>query len=143
MKKYLVAAAALAIAGGAYLALDSGSTPDVQAKAPAEGDPMVAVSLPDSLSSNAQMGQRAFDAVCTDCHGASGSGKLGFGPPLIHKIYEPSHHGDLSFLAAVQNGVRAHHWKFGDMPPVEGLTPSDVINIVAYVREIQRANGIQ
>ncbi|MGR3582900.1 MAG: c-type cytochrome, partial [Pseudooceanicola nanhaiensis] len=44
---------------------------------------------------------------------------------------------------AVQNGVRAHHWKFGDMPPQTGLTPSDVANIVAYVRELQRANGIE
>jgi hypothetical protein len=48
----------------------------------------------------------------------------------------------MSFVLAVKNGVRAHHWRFGDMPPVDGLTQSDVMNIVAYVRELQRANGI-
>ena len=39
-------------------------------------------------------------------------------------------------------GVRAHHWKFGNMPAIENLTRSDVTAIVAYVRELQRANGI-
>jgi hypothetical protein len=29
------------------------------------------------------------------------------------------------------------------MPPVEGLTVSDIANIVAYVRALQRANGIE
>jgi len=38
-------------------------------------------------------------------------------------------------------GVR--HWRFGDMPPVEGLSRRDVAAIVAYVRELQRANGIR
>jgi hypothetical protein len=43
---------------------------------------------------------------------------------------------------AVKNGVRAHHWRFGDMPPVEGVSDEDATKIVAYVRELQRANGI-
>ena len=47
---------------------------------------------------------------------------------------------DLRRAAAL--GVRGHHWRFGDMPPVEGLTRTDVAMIVAYVRELQRANGI-
>lgn len=36
----------------------------------------------------------------------------------------------------------AHHWTFGDMPPQTGLTRADVVAIVTYVRELQRANGI-
>jgi hypothetical protein len=48
----------------------------------------------------------------------------------------------MSFQLAVQNGVRAHHWKYGNMPPVEGLTKGDVRGIIAYVRELQRENGI-
>jgi len=39
-------------------------------------------------------------------------------------------------------GVRAHHWSFGNMPAVEGLTRADVKMIIAYIRELQRANGI-
>jgi hypothetical protein len=48
----------------------------------------------------------------------------------------------MSFFLAVDQGVRAHHWKFGNMPAQEGLTKGDVTAIVAYVRELQRANGI-
>ena len=67
----------------------------------------------------------------------------GNGYPLVHKIYEPLHHGDFAFQAATKNGVRAHHWRFGDMQPVPGVTDKQVEWIVKYVREMQRANGIQ
>ena len=103
---------------------------------------MVQVALPDNFSGNAQIGKVAFEAKCAACHGANAAGQDGVAPPLVHKIYEPSHHGDAAFLLAAKNGVRAHHWRFGNMPPVEGLTDGDVKMIVAYVRELQRANGI-
>ena len=67
---------------------------------------------------------------------------FGVAPPLVHVIYEPSHHGDRAFLLAAQNGVRGHHWPFGNMPPVEGITQADVMDIVAYIRRLQRENGI-
>lgn len=108
----------------------------------ASGDPIVQVSVPTELSSNAQIGKSAFEAKCAACHGANAAGQNGVAPPLVHKIYEPSHHGDEAFWIAAQRGVRSHHWKFGDMPQVEGLTRGDVKMIVAYVRELQRANGI-
>ena len=50
--------------------------------------------------------------------------------------------GMIAFQMAVANGVRAHHWRFGNMPAVEGVTQSDVDKIVAYVRALQRENGI-
>ena len=106
------------------------------------GAAMVSVVVPETLSDQAQIGQRAFEAKCASCHGENAAGQDGVAPPLVHKIYEPSHHGDMAFVLAAQNGVRAHHWRFGNMPPVEGLTRGDVMNIVAYVRELQRANGI-
>lgn len=107
-----------------------------------QGAAMADVSLPDSLSQQAQIGERAFNAVCAECHGDNAAGRQGKGPPLVHKIYEPSHHGDMSFHLAVQNGVRAHHWSFGNMPSQSGLTKSDVSAIVTYVRELQQENGI-
>ena len=76
------------------------------------------------------------------CHGANAAGTEA-GPPLVHKIYEPSHHGDYAFEMAVANGVRAHHWRFGDMPPQPAMTKADLQNVIAYVREVQRANGIE
>jgi hypothetical protein len=60
----------------------------------------------------------------------------------VHKIYEPSHHGNESFQRAVAMGVRAHHWPFGNMPKVAGVTRAEVSTIITYVRELQRANGI-
>ena len=108
-----------------------------------EGDAIVAVTPLETLSDREQLGQQAFNAVCAECHGANAAGREGFGPPLIHRIYEPSHHGDMAFLMAVAQGVRAHHWPFGDMPPQPQVTRGDVVAIVTYVRALQRANGIE
>jgi len=135
------AVAALALGGAAWIMV-GGADQAIAQENGAEGVPLVEITLPESLTAKQEMGKRAFDAVCADCHGENATGRLGMGPPLVHKIYEPSHHGDMAFLMAVQRGVRAHHWPFGDMPPQSGLTPSDVANIVDYVRALQRENGI-
>jgi len=104
-----------------------------------EGIP-VEVALPE-LSAEAKIGKKRFEANCMRCHGLNAAG-TNKGPPLIHKIYEPGHHSDLSFQRAAKFGVRAHHWPFGNMPPVSGVGEGDVSQIILYVREVQRANGI-
>ena len=103
---------------------------------------LAVVKIPAAFSPKEQLGKRAFDATCSKCHGDNAQGRDGTAPPLVHKIYEPSHHGDMAFELAAKTGVRSHHWKFGDMPPVEGVTRADVLNIVAYNRALQRENGI-
>ena len=140
----LVAAAILLVIGAyVFLIRDAGKqTHPAMLTDPAEGAPMVEVDLPDAFSPKAELGKTTYDTICTDCHGQNATGRMGMGPPLVHKIYEPAHHGDMSFHMAAQNGVRAHHWRFGDMPPQSGLTRADVDAIIAYVRELQRANGI-
>lgn len=143
MKRILSVSLGLCALGGlAYLALPAQSQTPPPATLPPEGAALVAVTLPARLSPAAERGQRAFDAVCADCHGPGGAGKMGYGPPLIHPIYEPSHHGDMAFVIAAARGVRAHHWPFGDMPAQPDVTPEEVQAIIAYVREVQRANGI-
>lgn len=144
MKKVmLIGAAFAAIATSVMvLKLSANEATSPEAAAPEQGAPLVDVILPEQLSAQAQIGKTAFDAVCSTCHGANATGRMGFGPPLVHRIYEPSHHGDMAFQMAVQNGVKAHHWPFGNMPPQSGLTRSDVDAIVTYVRELQAANGI-
>jgi len=87
-------------------------------------------------------GEQLFQANCAVCHGESGLGTAN-GPPLIHEVYEPGHHPDASFHQAVTDGVVAHHWDFGNMPPVPGLDRGEVDDIVAWVREQQRAAGIE
>lgn len=96
-----------------------------------------------ALSKVAEEGEEIFNQNCAICHGKNAAGVDGAGPPLVHKIYEPSHHGDISFHLAVKQGVRQHHWRFGDMPPIESVGEMQIDAIVAYVRELQRANGIR
>ncbi len=87
------------------------------------------------------MGEALYNKNCSRCHGVNGLG-TDKGPPFINKIYRPSHHSDMSFQMAILNGVRAHHWNFGDMPSLEGVSMSDAGMIIKYVRGIQRDNGI-
>ncbi|MDA1089571.1 MAG: cytochrome c [Proteobacteria bacterium] len=105
-----------------------------------ENSSLVSVKVP-TLSAAAQKGKLAFDANCAACHGANGSGG-DKGPPLVHDIYNPGHHGDESFIVAVRTGVRGHHWKFGNMPKQPQVGPEDATAIIRYVRELQLANGI-
>jgi cytochrome c len=86
-------------------------------------------------------GEALFTAHCARCHGMKGIGTHS-GPPLVHKIYEPNHHGDPSFHRAVQMGVIAHHWSFGHMPRIENVAPEEVDAIIGYVRWLQRQAGI-
>lgn len=96
---------------------------------------------PGVLPAELAAGKRLFEAGCQQCHGpeASGTDK---GPPLVHVVYEPNHHSDAAFQRAVALGSIAHHWTFGDMPPVPGVTPDQVAEITAYVRWLQRQAGI-
>ena len=102
---------------------------------------MVQVTVP-TLTKAQKRGEQAFEANCATCHGANAAGQAGVAPPLIHKIYEPSHHDDVAIARAAVLGVRAHHWPFGDMPPVERVTEDEILAIIAYLRAVQRANGI-
>ncbi|WP_298855670.1 cytochrome c [uncultured Ruegeria sp.] len=140
-RKYLLIGACAVVAVAAYITLSPVPVDDAAQSAPVEGDAMVAIQMPP-IEGNAAIGQRIFDTACAACHGSNAVGVEGAGPPLIHIIYEPSHHADESFQRAVAMGVRSHHWQFGDMPPVEGLTRGDVAMVIDYIREIQRANGI-
>ena len=140
-RKYLLVGASAVAVAAAYILLRRAPANDVANSAPLEGSAIVAIQMPP-IQGNAAIGQRIFESACVACHGAGGVGVEGAGPPLIHVIYEPSHHADESFQRAVAMGVRSHHWRFGDMPPLEGLTRGDVAMVIAYIREIQRANGI-
>jgi cytochrome c len=142
--KSIIAVAAILVAGGVgYVMWPIGSQAPVNDTAASlEAGVLADVVLPQTLSQNAQVGKLGFEAKCAACHGGNAAGQDGVAPPLVHIIYEPSHHGDEAFQRAAALGVQGHHWPFGDMPPVEGVTRDDVTMIIAYVRELQRANGI-
>ena len=142
-KKTIIFTGVFVVISAAYLLIPiiSNSTDDDEVSI-IDNSAIVSIELPDELSKVAQIGKLAFQSNCLACHGENAVGQKGVAPPLIHKIYEPSHHGDESFQRAISVGVRAHHWKFGNMPAIEGLTRGDVKAIIAYVRELQAANGI-
>jgi mono/diheme cytochrome c family protein len=94
--------------------------------------------IPGSLAD----GQRLFDANCATCHGAHARGTEQ-GPPLVHRTYEPGHHGDAAFHLAVRRGVVQHHWRFGDMPAQPQVGEAETARIIAYVRFLQRDAGIE
>lgn len=135
----VVLVALLAIAGWFLLnpAEQVGSSPP---SAPETGA-IVAVQRP-TLEGLPAIGARAFAGKCAGCHGVDAGGLKAKGPPLIHELYKPGHHGDFAFERAARQGVRSHHWPFGDMPPVAGITGADIKAIIAYVRTLQKANGI-
>lgn len=141
--KFIIGGALVAAGLGAWAIFANSSNSNASAPdASKTGAALVAVTIPETISDKAKLGLRAYQSICIDCHGENGSGRNGMGPPLVHKIYEPSHHGDESFQRAVAAGVRSHHWRFGDMAAIDGLTRADVMGIITYIRELQRANGI-
>ena len=87
-------------------------------------------------------GKTLFEQNCSVCHGPVGDGTT-VGPPLVHIIYEPNHHADAAFFLAARNGVRSHHWRFGDMPPLPGITDQMMLEIIGYIRWLQRQVGIE
>lgn len=99
------------------------------------------VRVPD-LSADALAGKRVFDLSCAGCHGENAAGTAA-GPSLVHPVYRPALHADIAFELAVRRGVRAHHGRFEDMPPQPAVPQAEVAQITRYVRELQRANGIE
>jgi cytochrome c2 len=82
-------------------------------------------------------GQLLYEKYCSSCHGLQLNG-TDTGPTLLHPFYKPSHHGDKAFYRAALQGARQHHWEFGDMPPVEGMTTKKMDKLVPYVRYYQQ-----
>jgi len=97
--------------------------------------------MADAEPADGMQGERLFNAYCATCHGKGAVG-TDRGPTFLSKIYEPNHHGDAAFHLAIQRGVRAHHWSFGDMPKIQGLSPEQAVAIIRYIRKIQEQAGI-
>jgi mono/diheme cytochrome c family protein len=101
---------------------------------------LASLTLPD-LTPEQEGGRLLFEANCAVCHGKNAVGS-DRGPPLVHRIYEPSHHSDIAFVLAAKQAVRTHHWRFGNISAIDSVTEDEVVHITAYVRTPQRANGI-
>ena len=125
------ATVALAAAGISFAAWADGAAAEKMAEE---------IQVPD-LSEDAQSGEIVFEQNCAGCHGTNASG-TDSGPRLIHQTYGPSHHGDEAIVRAVKEGAPQHHWPFGDMPALPHVSPEQIDQVIHYIRELQRANGI-
>lgn len=96
----------------------------------------------EPASAAAKSGQAVYANSCASCHGLDLEG-TNKGPSHLSLVYEPGHHGDDAFRAAIANGSPQHHWNFGDMPPVEGLSADQVDDVIAYIRGEQERRGFQ
>lgn len=87
-------------------------------------------------------GAELYQSSCASCHGTDlrGTDK---GPSHLSIVYEPNHHGDDSFRSAIVNGVRQHHWNFGDMAAIPGLDADEIDDIIAFVRAEQERQGFE
>lgn len=87
-------------------------------------------------------GALVYATSCASCHGADlrGTDK---GPSHLSIVYEPNHHRDDAFRSAIANGAPRHHWNFGDMEPVEGLSDIEVEAVIGFIRAEQQRLGFE
>ena len=93
------------------------------------------------LLGDALAGEGVYTQHCQSCHGVNTSGTEK-GPTFMHRVYHPGHHNDASIYVAVRRGSRQHHWRFGSMKPVEGISDAEIAQAIAYIRTMQKANGL-
>ncbi|WP_419552988.1 c-type cytochrome [Candidatus Poriferisodalis sp.] len=87
-------------------------------------------------------GAATYQQYCAECHGVDlrGTDK---GPSQLSIIYEPGHHSDYAFRSAISEGAPEHHWWFGDMPPVEGISDDEIEAVISFVRAEQERLGFE
>ena len=130
---------ALGLLGGGYaLFLENGNSQEGQVARPGIAPQKTQNA---NVVSSTSAGKTLFKKNCMKCHGPEAKGSTE-GPPLVHRYYEPNHHSDAAFHQAVRRGARQHHWRFGNMEPVPGVSPEEVGVIIRYVRNLQRKAGV-
>lgn len=87
-------------------------------------------------------GAAVYQQSCAACHGADLRGTPQ-GPSHLSQVYAPDHHSDAAFRAAILHGSPAHHWDYGDMPPIPGLSDGDIDAVIAYIRHEQETQGFE
>ena len=94
----------------------------------------------DAPQVDASPGAPLYESNCASCHGSQLQGSSE-GPSLLSIVYEPNHHSDDSIRSAIAKGAPEHHWNFGDMEPIEGLSVAEVELVITHVRAEQERQG--
>jgi mono/diheme cytochrome c family protein len=120
-------------AGGCGGGTSSASKPVPAAQPPAK---------PAAMKGDLQAGRKAFNSVCTACHGVDGRGMKGLGKDLTASQWSKSQTDKqlVEFLKAGRRPDDPLNTTKVDMPPKGGnpaFTEKDLLDIVAYVRALQ------
>ena len=100
------------------------------------GDPQ-AVASPDVV-----LGEQRYAQRCAMCHGADLRGSR-IGPSHLSSVFGPEQTTDAMFADAIRNGGRSGRFpQYDAMPAVPGLSNHEITSIIAYVRSVQRAQGL-
>lgn len=95
------------------------------------------------LSASAEHGRTIINTQCAECHGVDGTGGSRKGPPILHSMYRAEIFPNFVFKRSVLEGKREKNWRFGPMPAMPELSEADVNGVIAFVREVQTATGIE
>ena len=87
-------------------------------------------------------GATVYAENCASCHGADLRGTAQ-GPSQLSIVYEPNHHSDDSYRAAIRNGAPQHHWAFGNMPAIQGITDDEIELVIQFIRQQQETLGFE
>lgn len=87
-------------------------------------------------------GATVYAENCASCHGADLRG-TSQGPSQLSIVYEPNHHSDDSYRAAIRNGAPQHHWGFGNMPAIQGITDDEIELVIQFIRQQQETLGFE
>jgi mono/diheme cytochrome c family protein len=90
---------------------------------------------------SALLGRIAFASECARCHGRLAGG-TSRGPDLIRPAYGPAVVSDNQIQRAVREGVAAQDGSAG-MPAVDNVSDRRLDDVITFLREMQRSNGIR
>jgi mono/diheme cytochrome c family protein len=90
-----------------------------------------------TVQGNADLGDEAFHELCSGCHGAEASGRTA--PALANSgFHEAASDGFMqATIARGRDGTAMRAWAFGGQGFAE-LTPTEINDIVAYIRSTER-----
>jgi mono/diheme cytochrome c family protein len=106
------------------------------------GSKPTSAAKPAAMKGDLQAGRKAFNSVCTACHGVDGRGMKGLGKDLTMSQWAKTQ-TDKQLVEFLKIGRRPDdplNTTKVDMPPKGGnpaFTEKDLLDIVAYVRALQ------
>lgn len=95
-----------------------------------------------SETSESVDGATVYEQNCASCHGSDLRGTAQ-GPSQLSIVYEPNHHSDDAYRAAIRNGAPQHHWAFGNMPAIQGISDDEIELVIQFIRQQQETFGFE